>query len=119
MSVSRGDVVLVPFSFFRGLGLEATTGIGLPMRPQQCPPQRDGFGFNHKQYRARSVEPTQLVIDVTTADGRQSGLLHPSAVKCEQLMTIHQQLIDRTIGRLSASLMAQIDGCLKASLDLP
>jgi mRNA-degrading endonuclease toxin of MazEF toxin-antitoxin module len=32
-----------------------------------------------------SQEPTQLLIDIATPDGRQSGLLHPSAVKCEHL----------------------------------
>jgi mRNA-degrading endonuclease toxin of MazEF toxin-antitoxin module len=41
------------------------------------------------------------------------------AVKCEHLITIHQRLILRVIGRLSPALMNQINSCLKASLELP
>jgi hypothetical protein len=36
--------------------------------------------------RLATTEPTQLLIDPTTADGRGSGLAHASAVKCENLM---------------------------------
>ena len=58
--------------------------------------------------------PTLLL----TTRGRKSGLLQSSAVKCEQLMTVDQKLIVRVIGRLSASLMAEVDACLKTSLAL-
>lgn len=64
------------------------------------------------------TEPTQLLIDVATAEGRQSGLLHTSAVKCENLFTVEQQVILRTIGRLDSATMAQVDGCIRASLGL-
>ncbi|MGH7135714.1 MAG: type II toxin-antitoxin system PemK/MazF family toxin [Pirellulales bacterium] len=65
-----------------------------------------------------STEPTQLLIDITTPDGQQAGLLHTSAVKCEHLITLHQRLIKRVIGRLSPAAMVQIDGCLEVSLGL-
>jgi mRNA interferase MazF len=64
-------------------------------------------------------EPTQLLVDITTPDGKQSGLLHTSAIKCEHLITFHQSLVQRTIGSLSGSLMRQVDDCLKAALGLP
>ena len=65
-----------------------------------------------------STEATQLLIDLTTAEGRQSGLLHTSAVKCENLFTVEQSLIIRSIGQLSPTAMERVGGCLKASLQL-
>lgn len=63
-------------------------------------------------------EPTQLLIDVATPEGQQSGLLHDSAVKCEHLITLHQRLVKRVIGRLPPATMQQIDDCLKVALGL-
>jgi mRNA interferase MazF len=66
-----------------------------------------------------NLEPTQLLIELATSEGKQSGLLNDSAVKCERLHTILQSLIKRTVGSLSVSLMLRIDNCLKAALGLP
>ena len=66
-----------------------------------------------------TTEPTQLLIDITTPDGKVSGLLHTSAVKCEHLITLHNSFIQRVIGKLPDSLMRQINDCLKAALDIP
>lgn len=68
-------------------------------------------------HRATS-EPTQRLIDPATPDGLQSGLLHPSAVKCEHLITLHRRFISRAIGRLPPNVMEQVDFCLKESLGL-
>lgn len=64
-------------------------------------------------------EPTQLLLDFATPEGRQSGLLPTSAVKCEHLATIEQSLILRVIGSVPASTMTRVNACLKASLALP
>jgi mRNA interferase MazF len=64
------------------------------------------------------TEPTQLLIDITTTDGRQSGLLHSSAVKCEHLLTLHQKLVKRVVGRLSDASMKEIDACLRVALGI-
>ena len=42
----------------------------------------------------------------------------PYLVKCENLFTIQQAQILRTIGRLAPGLMAKVDGCLRVSLGL-
>jgi len=65
-----------------------------------------------------TTEPTQLLIDIATPEGKASGLLHTSAVKCEHLITLHRSFIQRVIGRLPDPLMKQIDDCLKAALDI-
>jgi mRNA interferase MazF len=65
-----------------------------------------------------ATEPTQILIDVNTPEGRASGLLHTSAVKCEHLVTLHRSFLQRVIGRLPDAIMQQVDVCLKAALDL-
>jgi len=68
--------------------------------------------------RLATTEPAQVLIDVATPDGQGTGLTRTSAVKCENLFTVLQADILRTIGRLWPALMAKVDACLKASLGL-
>jgi mRNA interferase MazF len=60
---------------------------------------------------------TRLVVDPALETG--SGLVAVSAVACESLFSLHQQLIIKRIGSLSSVAMAQIDNCLKIALGLP
>jgi mRNA-degrading endonuclease toxin of MazEF toxin-antitoxin module len=64
-------------------------------------------------------EPTQFLIDPATPQGQSSGLRYPSAVKCENLMTIAQADILQTLGQLSDALAQKLNGCLKEALELP
>jgi mRNA interferase MazF len=68
---------------------------------------------------ARASEPTHLLIDIATPDGRQSGLLHPSVVNCNTLTTVRQGDVLRVLGDLSPAMMARIDQCLKVALAIP
>jgi len=61
---------------------------------------------------------THVFIDPATPEGRQSGLLHPSYIQCENLFTLDRQFIIHTIGTLSATLREQVDTCLNAALEL-
>jgi mRNA interferase MazF len=65
------------------------------------------------------TDPTQLLIDLGTPDGKASGLNANSAGKCGKLFTIHENLIQKKIGGLSAALMLKVNDCLKAALELP
>ena len=118
MTISRGDVVLVSFPF--------STGAGGKVRPALVV-QSD---LNNRRlvntivamitsttHRAAHA-PTQLLIDPTSPEGQSSGLLHPSAVTCENLFTLHQQRVLRVIGRLNSDLMAQVDERLKAAIGI-
>ncbi len=113
--MKRGDVVLVNYPF--------SSGIGSKVRPALIvqPDLNNGklsntivamiTGTTH-----RTSLPTQLLIDVGTPDGHQSGLLRTSALTCENLFTIEQRLVIRRIGSLPLGLMSSVDDCLKASL---
>jgi mRNA-degrading endonuclease toxin of MazEF toxin-antitoxin module len=62
--------------------------------------------------------PTQLLVDPASSAGRGSGLLAVSAITCENLFTVGQNLIHRRIGRLSAGVMQTVTDCLRASLEI-
>ena len=118
MNIARGDVVILDY----------------PQAPSQPSKRRPAVVVqsDHNNSRlANSIftmvtgntqlaikEPAQVLVDVTTPDGQASGLSKTSAIKCENLYTLPQQIVLRTIGRLSDSLMQQVDAALKASLDL-
>jgi hypothetical protein len=46
----------------------------------------------------RSAEPTQVLIDPDSPEGKQSGLIQLSVVSCENLITIRQDNILKKIG---------------------
>lgn len=64
-------------------------------------------------------EATQLLIENSTPDGAYSGLLQNSAVRCERLHSLPQADVRRVIGHLPATLMAQVNDCLRAALGIP
>jgi len=47
------------------------------------------------------VEALKLDGDVLLADWKAAGLLHPSLLRLAKVATVDEQLIDKTIGRLS------------------
>jgi mRNA interferase MazF len=118
MSYRRGDIVLanLPFSDMSGAKVRPALVVQSDRNNQRLDDVILAM-VTHVTSRASS-EPTQLLIEIATAEGRQSGLLHDSAVKCEHLVTLHRRLVSRVIGRLSTAQMRRVDDCLRASLGL-
>jgi mRNA-degrading endonuclease toxin of MazEF toxin-antitoxin module len=58
-------------------------------------------------------EPTQYLLDPAKPDGSVAGVLHPSVIACENLLTVEQQLVFRKIGTLPAEAMRQVNDCLR------
>jgi len=112
--VNRGQIVVVDF---------AVAGMPKKVRPVLVV-QADAY--NRKMTNtivamittnlARASESSHLLIDVDAPDGKQSGLLHASVINCNTLTTVRQDEVLRVLGSLSATLMRQIDACLKAAL---
>ena len=117
--IQRGDVVIVAFPYVSDGG-----GKNRPALVVQ------GDRNNHRlqnsivvtitgNIRLAATEPTQLLIDPATLEGKASGLAYPSAVKCENLYTVSQQDVIRKLGSLSPSAMTRVDACLREALGLP
>lgn len=115
----RGDVVIVAFPFVTGGGGKNRPALVIQCDRNNQRLQNTIVAMITGNTSLATVEPTQILVDPATPDGSASGLAYPSAVKCENLYTVTQQDILRTLGSLPLSVMARIDDCLKAALQLP
>ncbi len=111
----RGDIALAFYPFAAGTG-----GSRRPVLVLQSDVYnqsiRNTIVAQITSNLARANDAAHLLIDLSTPDGQQSGLLHDSVVSCLNLATLTEDRLDRTIGRLSDALMLQVNDCLKAAL---
>src|SRR5262245_59558032 len=118
MNVQRGDVVLVDFPY--------SSGAGSKVRPALVVQNdRDNgrlltsivvqiTGTTH-----RAAEPTQVLVEVNTPDGQQSGLRFDPVVNCVNVVSLDKSLVIRRLGSLPAVLMQKVNDALKVVFDLP
>lgn len=118
MKVHRGDLVLVEFPYSDQTGRKVRPA--LVVQAEMWNERLDDtiLALITSSQRRQVGATTQLVVDLATEEGRQTGLRRNSVVQCENLITYEQTLILRVLGHLSDSLMQQIDGCLKATLGI-
>jgi len=116
---SRGDVVVAVFPYVGGGASKNRPAVVVQCDRLNRQLQNTVVVMVTGNTRLVGREPTQFLIEPATAEGQSSGLAHASAVKCENLMTIAQTDILRTLGHLSSVLMDQLNDCLKVALELP
>ena len=116
MSLQRGDIALVRLPFVTRPGAKVRPVLVVQDDTNNARMTNTIVAFittNTSRYHL----PTQVLIDIMTPEGQQSGLLAESAVSCENLITIAQSQA-RKIGSLPPSLLQKVDDALKASLGL-
>jgi mRNA interferase MazF len=118
MKVQRGDVVIISHPFSDAMGAKVRPALVVQADRRNALLNHTIVAMITKNISRTSLDPTQLLIDVATSDGRASGLKVNSAVTCGNLFTIHENLLRQKIGALSTGLMQQVDTCLKAALEL-
>src|ERR1700676_1289720 len=64
-------------------------------------------------------DPACLLIDVSTPEGKATGLLIDSVVSSLVLDTVYSDTVAKVLGSLSPTLLQQLDDCLKVGLGLP
>lgn len=114
----RGDIVIVAFPFATGGGGKNRPAVVVQRDEDNRRLSNTIVAMITGNISYAQSEPTQLLLDPSTIDGRSSGLSYVSSVKCSNLYTVDQKHILATIGHLSLSLMSQVDACLKAALGL-
>jgi mRNA interferase MazF len=118
MNVQRSDVVLVDYPCAGGTGSKVRPALVIQN-------DRDNVrlvntivaqitGTTH-----RALQATQVLIDLNTPEGQQSGLRFDSVVNCVNLVTLDKTKILRHLGNLSDVLMRKVSDALKAALALP
>lgn len=68
---------------------------------------------------ALANDPACLFIDVSTPEGKATGLLHDSIISCRLLATVDANRVAKVLDSLSQPIRQQLDDCLKAALGLP
>ncbi len=118
MAISRGSVLVARFPHASG---------GRGKKRPVVVVQSDSYNsrLNHvvvaevTSNLAFASDPAYLVIDVTTPEGKATGLDQTSLVACLHLFTMSTDRIRQIIGSLSPSQLNQLDQCLKVALQLP
>ncbi len=119
MIYRRGDVVMIdhPFSDARGSKLRPMLVVQSDVRNKLL--NHAVVAMLTSNVTFVGIDPSQVLVDITTPDGTSSGLNVTSAIRCGNLFTLHEKFILRKIGSLSAALMSQVDVGLRAALQLP
>ncbi len=119
MKVLRGDVVLVNYPFASGGAAKVRPAVVVQCDRNNARLDNTIIAQITSRTRYALSEKTQFLIESASPAGQQAGLIIDSALSCENLYTVRQDSIVRKIGTLTGDLLKQVDGCLKASLELP
>jgi mRNA interferase MazF len=114
--MNRGEVVIVDYPYSDASGRKVRPALVVQSDSKNASLDDTILALITSQLR-RNLD-THVLIDVANAEGRQSGLRMSSAVQCENLYTIDQKMVLRTIGSLPAATMQRVDECLKLALGL-
>jgi mRNA interferase MazF len=117
MNVRRGDVVLVdyPYSDRTGSKVRPCVVVQGDLNNQRLD---DTIVVTISSRSQHANEPTQLLIDLSTPAGRQSGLLFTSTIQCANILTVDCDFILRKIGALPPDAMLELNDCLRAALGI-
>lgn len=117
MNVRRGDVVLVdyPYSDRTGSKVRPCVVVQGDLNNQRLD---DTIVVTISSRSQHAHEPTQLLIDLSTPAGQQSGLLFTSTIQCANILTVDCGFVLRKIGTLPLDAMRQVSECLKEALGI-
>jgi mRNA interferase MazF len=118
MKVRRADVVIIDHPFSDASGAKVRPALVVQSDRRNARLTETVVALISSNLRHAATDATQLLIDLTTPDGQASGLNRTSVVKCGKLFTIHEHLVRKKIGVLSAALMLKVNDCLKTALEL-
>jgi mRNA interferase MazF len=118
MKYRRGDVVRAAYPM--------ATGVGAGLRPCVVIQNDDD---NKKIANtvvaqittnlARAGDNSHVLIQISTHEGQQAGLIHDSVISCNNLATINEIRIQSRIGTLGPITIKEVNAALKAALELP
>ena len=117
MKYRRGDVVLAWYPFASGTGTSRRPCV-IIQNDDDNQKLANTVVAQITTNLARVGDKSHVLIDVATAEGKQTGLLHNSVISCNNLATISEGRIDKRVGVLGASLTQQVAVALKAALEL-
>lgn len=119
MNIRRGAVVLVDFPFSDRTGSRVRPALVVQADDLNRTLNATMLAMITSSSRRVVGHPSQLLIEATHPEFPQSGLRTDSLIQCNQLSTLRQDLILKTLGHLSSGLMDRVNNCLKAAFAIP
>jgi mRNA-degrading endonuclease toxin of MazEF toxin-antitoxin module len=116
--IVRADVVIARFPFVGGIGFKVRPAVVVQCDALNRKLENTILAMITGNIKLIGKEPTQFLIDPQQIDGATSGLTHASAVKGENLATVPQGDIVKTVGHLSDALVKELEDCLRVALGL-
>lgn len=86
MNIRRGDVVILDYPYSDGSGSKVRPALVVQRDDNNRRLTATIVALITKNTQLAGREPAHLLIDITTADGQQSGLRVTSAVTCNNLL---------------------------------
>ena len=117
MNLQRGDVVLAWFPHASGTGGKHRPCVVIQNDEDNQKIANTVVVFITSTLLRRG-DKSHVVIDVSTPEGKQAGLLKSSLISCNNIATIEQRLVSNVIGSLAASTLTEMNNCLRAALDI-
>ncbi len=119
MNNRRGDVVILDYPFSDSSGAKVRPALVVQSDQRNAILTNTVVALITKNLQRVRTDPTQLLIDIASPEGKQSGLHVNSAITCGNLYTVHERHLIKTVGSLPTALLRQVDACLKVALNLP
>jgi mRNA interferase MazF len=117
MKVNRGDVVLTRFPHASGI-----RGKKRPALVVQANAYNTHLGHVIVAEITTNLTPANdpafVLIDISTSEGKATGLDQNSLVSGLFLATVFEDRIDQVIGTLTGLLMQRVNACLKTAMEL-
>ncbi len=117
MNVPRGDVVLLDYPYPSGGGTKVRPAL-VVQNDRDNRRLVNTIIVQITSVTRRGLEPTQLLVEIATAEGLSSGLRQDSVVNCVNILTLDKTKVLRKLGRLSDSMLTAVNEWLKVALGL-
>src|SRR5215813_12153821 len=101
MTVRRGEVVLVDFPYPSGVGSKVRPALVI-QNDRDNARLLNTVVIQITSTTHRALETTQVLVEVSTPEGKQSGLLYDSVVSYVNLVTLDKNRVLRKLGHLAA-----------------
>jgi mRNA interferase MazF len=116
--MKRGDVILVRFPHPSGLRGKKRPAV-IVQADAYAGAVRTVIVAEVTKNLSLASDPACLFIDVSTPEGKATGLVRDSVVSCLVLVTVYTDTVAQILGSLSAAMRQKLNSCLRVALELP
>ena len=117
MNVQRGDVVLLDYPYSSGGGAKVRPAL-VVQNDRDNQRLTNTIAVQITSVTRRALEPTQVLVELSSAEGQLSGLRQDSVVNCVNILTLDKGKILRKLGTLSGPRLERVNDCLMVALGL-